>query len=61
MGNRTFRPQDVSPMVVLPLFFTPSRFAPMPSRFAPKPFPPVVVSPPMIEDGKVFAMVSLLF
>ena len=34
-----------SPLVVWP---------PCPSRFAPTPFPPLVVSPPIIEKDKVF-------
>ena len=29
-GNKTFRPQDVSPLVVSPPFWSPSRFAPQP-------------------------------
>ena len=40
-GNKTFRPQDVSPLVVSPLVVLPP-FCP-PSRFAP---PTLVVSPP---------------
>ena len=36
-GNKTFRAQDVSPLVVSPLVVSP----PNPSRFAPKPFPPI--------------------
>ena len=42
------------PLVVSLLFFTLSRFAPFPSRYAPKPFPPLHVSFPVIEKGKVF-------
>ena len=50
-GNKTFRPQDVSPLVIFPLvvsppFWFPSRFASNPSRFAPKPFPIPATPPP---------------
>ena len=62
-GNRTFRPQAVSPLVVSPwsfrLYFSPLVVSPpYPGRVAPKPFHSLVVSPPMIENGKVFIIVS---
>ena len=41
VGNKTFRPQDVSPLVVSPLVVSPPFWSP--SRFAP---PTLVVSPP---------------
>ena len=40
-GNKTFRPQDVSPLVVSPLVISPPFWSP--SRFRP---PTLVVSPP---------------
>ena len=50
-GNKTFRPQDVSPLVVSPLVVSPLFSTlvvspPYPSRFAPNTISSLVVSPP---------------